>query len=79
MTGGASKNDDVPQIAADVFQSPIERLAVSNSATGHDLPALQQVFCEAAPCSSLQPDPALASAYQDNLIRFEELLGSVRQ
>ena len=89
LTGGASKNDGVPQIAADVFQSPIERLAVSNSAAlgaaliaaaaaGHDLPALQQVFCQAAPGSSLQPDPALAPVYQDALTRFATLLKTVR-
>jgi xylulokinase len=90
LTGGASKNDGVPQIVADVFQSPIERLAVSNSAAlgaaliaatadGHDLPALQQVFCQAAPGSSLQPDPALAPVYQDTLTRFEALLKSVHE
>ena len=90
LTGGASKNDGVPQIAADVFQSPIERLAVSNSAAlgaaliaataaGLDLPALQQTFCQAAPGSSLQPDPALAPVYQNALTRFAALLTSVRR
>ena len=88
ITGGASKNDGVPQVVADVFQVPVDRLEVSNSAAlgaaliaataaGHDLPALQQVFCQAAPGSSLQPDRALAPVYQDSLTRFEALLKSV--
>ena len=32
LTGGASKNDGIAQLAADVFQAPVERLDVSNSA-----------------------------------------------
>jgi xylulokinase len=85
LTGGASKNDGVPQIVADVFQSSVERLAVSNSAAlgaallaaaaaGHILPALQEVFCQATPGSSLQPDVTLGPVYQDALGRFEALL-----
>lgn len=88
LTGGASRNGGVPQIVADVFQTPIERLAVSNSAAlgaaliaaaaaGHDLAALQQVFCQASPGSSLQPDPALGPVYQDALRRFDTLLQTV--
>ena len=48
LTGGASKNDGIAQLVADVFQAPVERLDVSNSAAlgaaliaaaadGHDL------------------------------------------
>jgi len=88
ITGGASKNDGVPQIVADVFQAPVDRLEVSNSAAlgaaliaaaaaGHDLPALQQVFCQTSPGSSLLPDPALGPVYQDALRRFASLLESV--
>ena len=87
LTGGASKNDGVPQMVADVFQTPIERLAVANSAAlgaaliaaaaaGHEWSALQQVFCQASPASSLLPDPALGPVYQDALRRFEALLRS---
>jgi xylulokinase len=88
LTGGASKNDGVPQLVADVFQAPVERLAVSNSAAlgaaliaavagGHALPALQQIFCQTAPGSALQPDPALGPVYQDALCRFADLLKTV--
>ena len=88
LTGGASKNDGIPQLVADVFQVPVERLAVSNSAAlgaaliaaaaaGHNLPDLQQTFCQAAPGSALQPDPALGPVYQDALGRFANLLATV--
>ncbi len=89
LTGGASKNDGIAQLVADVFQSPIERLDVSNSAAlgaaliaaaadGHDMSALQEVFCKASPGSSLQPDTALAATYQDSLGRFKALLDASR-
>ena len=88
LTGGASKNDGIAQLVADVFQAPVERLDVSNSAAlgaaltaasaaGHDLPRLQETFCQTSPDSSLNPDPSLAHAYQDALGRFEALLETV--
>ncbi|MEX1113887.1 MAG: FGGY-family carbohydrate kinase [Akkermansiaceae bacterium] len=87
LTGGASKNDGIAQLVADIFQAPIERLDVSNSAAlgaaliaaaadGHDLAALQEVFCKASAGSSLQPDTALAGIYQDALGNFKTLLGA---
>lgn len=85
LTGGASKNDGIAQMAADVFQAPVERLDVSNSAAlgaaliaaaaaGHDLTALQKVFCQASPGSVLVPDAALGPVYQDALTRYSVLL-----
>ncbi len=89
LTGGASKNDGIAQLVADVFQSPVERLDVLNSAAlgaaliaaaadGHDLPALQEVFCQASAGSSIQPNTALAATYQETLGRFKELLDASR-
>ncbi len=89
LTGGASKNDGIAQLAADVFQAPVERLDVSNSAAlgaaliaaaadGHDLVELQAVFCKSSPGATLQPDRSLAPVYQDALIRFSELLEGSR-
>lgn len=88
LTGGASKNDGIAQLVADVFQAPVERLDVSNSAAlgaaltaasaaGHDLSRLQETFCQTSPDSSLNPDPSLADAYQDAMGRFEALLETV--
>jgi xylulokinase len=89
LTGGASKNDGIAQLAADVFQAPVERLEVSNSAAlgaaliaaaadGRDLVELQAVFCKSSPGATLQPDRSLAPVYQDALIRFSELLEGSR-
>ncbi len=88
LTGGASKNDGIAQLVADVFQAPVERLDVSNSAalgaaliaasaSGFDLATLQAVFCKAAPGATLLPDPELAPAFRNALTRFESLLESV--
>jgi xylulokinase len=85
LTGGASKNDGIAQLVADVFQAPVERLEVSNSAAlgaaliaataaGRDLTELQQGFCQATPGAALQPDPALASVYEGAMERFAGLL-----
>jgi len=85
LTGGAAKNDGIAQLVADIFQAPVERLDVSNSAAlgaamiaaaadGHDLPAMQEIFCQAAAGSSLQPDLALGDVYQGALSRFQSLL-----
>lgn len=85
LTGGASKNDGIAGIAADVFQAPVERLDVMNSAAlgaaliaasaaGHDLASLQKAFCQTTPGSAIQPDRSLADAYENALGRFEALL-----
>jgi xylulokinase len=85
LTGGAAKNDGIAQVVADIFQAPVERLDVLNSAAlgaaliaaaadGNDLQALQAVFCKASPGSALQPNPALAAVYDDALGRFHTLL-----
>lgn len=88
LTGGASKNDGIAQLAADVFQAPVERLDVSNSAAlgaaliaaaaaGHGLESLQKTFCQASPGAVILPDPALGPVYEDALARFSALLASV--
>jgi xylulokinase len=85
LTGGASKNDGIAQMVADVFQAPVERLDVSNSAAlgaaliaaaaaGHNLEELQQTFCRCAAGSTLTPDPTLAPVYQNAQERFAALL-----
>lgn len=85
LTGGASKNDGIAQLVADVFQAPVERLEVSNSAAlgaaliaataaGHDINALQATFCQASPGSSLQPNPALGPVYENAMRQFKDLI-----
>jgi xylulokinase len=86
LTGGASKNDGIAQLVADVFQAPVERLDVANSAAlgaaliaaaagGHDLAVLEKTFCKPAPDSLLQPDTSLAGKYSTALADFGKLLG----
>ena len=85
LTGGASKNNGIAQLVADVFQAPVERLDVSNSAAlgaaliaasadGENLPKLQQMFCQASPGAALQPNPVLAPVYDEAVPRFAGLL-----
>ena len=85
LTGGAAKNDGIAQLVADIFQAPVERLDVLNSAAlgaaliaaaadGHDLQTLQETFCKATPGSALLPDLELGDVYADALGRFETLL-----
>ena len=87
LTGGASKNDGIAQLVANIFQVPVERLEVSNSAAlgaaliaaaadGRELDPLQEVFCETTPGSALQPDLSLAQVYDGALVRFEALLNT---
>lgn len=89
LTGGASKNDGIAQLVANIFQCPVERLDVSNSAAlgaalvaaaamNHDLPSLQQTFCKASPGSALQPDSSFAEAYEKALSDFKSLLDANR-
>jgi xylulokinase len=88
LTGGASRNNGIAQTVADVFQAPVERLDVANSAAlgaaliaaaaaGHDLAQLQQTFCQASRDAVIQPDPAMAAIYQAALGRFASLLRTV--
>ncbi len=87
LTGGASKSDSIAQLVADVFQAPVERLAISNSAglgaaliaaaaAGEDLVSLQRRFCQADGGTMLSPRPELAERYDSALDQYECLLGT---
>ncbi len=85
LTGGASKNNGIAQLAADVFQAPVDRLDIANSAAlgaaliaaaadGHKFSDLQCMFCKVSPGATLPPDTSLAAIYQDAAARFSSLL-----
>ncbi|MDB6079896.1 MAG: Carbohydrate kinase, FGGY-like protein [Akkermansiaceae bacterium] len=85
LTGGASKNEGIAQLVADIFQTPVERFAVANGAalgaalraahaTGHALPELEERFCKPAAGSRLEPDPSLAAVYEQALTDYRKLL-----
>lgn len=85
LTGGASRNNGIARIAADVLQAPVERLESPDSAAlgsamiaalaaGHRIGDLEQAFCQPVAGSRIEPDAALAPAYRDALTRFGGLL-----
>ncbi len=85
LTGGAAQNDGIAQIVADVFQAPVERFQINNSAAlgaaliaataaGNDLAELQNAFCKAAPNSTILPNQDLAEKYSTALARYTKLL-----
>ncbi len=85
LTGGASKNNGIAQLVSNVFNAPVERLDVSNSAAlgaaliaatgaGNDINELQKTFCQASSDSTIQPESNLSKAYEQTLPRFAELI-----
>lgn len=84
LTGGASKNNAIAQVIADIFQAKVQRLAVSGSvglgaamraasnSLGKNISELEGVFCQPEAGSTLTPqvDP---SVYQAAAREFEAL------
>lgn len=89
LTGGASRNDAIAQVVADVFQTPVDRLAVENSvALGAAMRAaavsgrvgindLEERFCRVLGGERMDPDPACGEIYAKLEKDFRELLGTV--
>ncbi len=86
LTGGASQNNGIAQLVADIFQAPVERFAVANGAalgaairaahaSGHDLGGLQAAFCKPAPGSRLEPS-APPAAYEKAMAAYKSLLSA---
>lgn len=87
LTGGASQNDGIAQLVADIFQAPVERFAIANGAglgaalraadaLGHNLAALQEAFCKPAAGSRLEPAAAVAGTYDQALAAYKALLSA---
>lgn len=85
LTGGASRNDGIAQVAADVFGAPVERLAIANSAAlgaailaavtdGGSMADLQSAFCQTSPGSRLSPHAD--ADYSETMSKFVDLLDS---
>ncbi|WP_269537356.1 xylulokinase [Cerasicoccus fimbriatus] len=85
LTGGASQNDAIAQVAADIFQTRIERLTVSgsvamgaamraaNGCLGIEIAELEAAFCQPEAGSEIQPQ-TLAGSYDEALEQFAQLL-----
>jgi xylulokinase len=87
LTGGASQNNGIARLVADIFQAPVERLAIGNSAAlgaaliaaaaaGEDLAKLQAVFCTTAEDSRIEPNSSTAAVYEEALVSYAGLLKS---
>ena len=87
LTGGASQNDGIAQLIADIFQAPVERFAIANGAglgaalraahaCGCDLTHLQGIFCKPAAGSRLEPTTSTAATYESALDGFKSLLSA---
>ena len=86
LTGGASQNDAIAQVIADVFQANVQRLAVSgsvglgaamraaNNSLDCALADLEAAFCQPEPGSTLTP-AASADAYDELIKNFSACLG----
>ena len=86
LTGGASRNDGIAQVVADVFSAPVERLSIANSAAlgaailaavtdGVSMEAAQQTFCQ--PAADSRIEPSLGVNYDTALEAYVSLLHSV--
>ena len=88
LTGGASKNDAIAQVAADVFQAKVQRLAVSGSVAlgaslraashslGLDLDEMEGQFCKPESGSTIEPKGP-ADAYNSASKVIEGLLEKI--
>lgn len=85
LTGGASRNNGIARIVADVMQAPVERLESPDSAAlgaamiaacaaGLPLESLEKAFCQPVAGSRIEPNPTLGPVYFDALQRFGQLL-----
>ncbi|BCX46640.1 D-xylulose kinase [Haloferula helveola] len=88
LTGGASQNDGIARLIANIFQAPVERFAVANGAAlgaalraghacGRSLAELTATFCQPAADSRIEPDRSLAPVYDGALQTYRDLLSSV--
>lgn len=83
-TGGASEDNTVLQVMADVFQCPVYRSGITKSAatgaaliaaqtsTGTSWEELMRPFASGLVTSRFEPDPATTTAYADLMIRYAQ-------
>lgn len=82
ITGGASENDGIAQVIANVFGVPVDRLDIPGSATigagmraafglGEDLKDLESKFSQPKEGRTLIPDPIASDIYNGALQKFK--------
>ena len=89
LTGGASQNNAIAQIVADIFQAKVQRLSQSGSVAlgaairaahnsfGIQLSDLESVFCKVDTDSTCSPKVG-SNDYAVTLKRFSKLLSSIK-
>ena len=87
LTGGASANDGIAQVVANVFGVPVDRLDVPGSATigaamraghaiGMDLDELESKFSQAKEGSTIEPEGGAHDVYNAMLPKFTQFLAN---
>ena len=90
ITGGASENDGIAQVIANIFGVPVDRLDVPGSATigaamraahgmEEDLSELESKFSQPKEGRTIEPQEGAKAIYDDLLIKFQEFKSSVSQ
>lgn len=85
ITGGASENDGIAQVIANIFGVPVDRLDVPGSATigagmraalglGEDLDQLECKFSQPKKGRTLEPDPTACHIYDEVLPKYKAFL-----
>ena len=85
ITGGASENDGIAQVIANIFGVPVDRLDVPGSATigagmraalglGEDLDQLEYKFSQPKKGRTLEPDPTACHIYNEVLPKYKAFL-----
>jgi xylulokinase len=90
ITGGASENDGIAQVIANVFGVPVDRLEVPGSATigagmraahgmGEDLRGLEAKFSQPKEGRTVEPEEGAKVVYDGMMDGFHEFLARVSQ
>jgi len=85
LTGGASRNDAIARILADIFQTRVQRLATSDAVAlggalraaaslGFPVADLEERFCRPEAEPPMEPTPEAGRVYGQSIRLFEELL-----
>jgi len=87
LTGGASRNNGIAQVIANVFAVPVDRLETTEGAglgaairaacaCGESLDALESTFCKVDEAFSVSPQSGGAEVYDAMMSSFAEFLAS---
>lgn len=86
VTGGASANEEILKVFANIHGRPVHRFETTNAAAlgaalrayqGHQpqiaWPLIAEPFCQPVPGSTIQPDPSTRTVYDALIANYAEL------